>query len=84
MSTTARSNFRDRCSMHEFRSTLLAFGANHGLNLEQITGHAKRGVSAVVRGYQGEKWVATKKKLIEQMHFDIAFTRPATSKGTEC
>lgn len=76
--------------MHAFRSTLLNRAMNEGIgNAEVITGHAhssseqlKEDVkkSSVVRGYEGEMSVASKRKILEQIEWpEIKFIKPASA-----
>jgi integrase len=63
--------------MHAFRHTLLNYGLNnHVANVEVITGHVGE-TSRVVRGYQGEMAIGSKKAIIEQIRFDVAPPKPS-------
>jgi integrase len=67
--------------MHAFRHTLLNYGLNHHVaNVEVITGHVGE-TSRVVRGYQGEMAIASKKAIIEQIRFDVAPPRPSYNRS---
>lgn len=76
--------------MHAFRSTLLNKAMNEGIgNAEVITGHAHSSSeqlkeddkkSSVVRGYEGEMSVASKRKILEQIQWpEIKFIKPAAA-----
>jgi len=65
--------------MHAFRSTLLstAFNMSPPVDLRSITGHSN-GKGAVVNGYEGELSIVNKKKLLDEISFDLDFHRPVS------
>lgn len=77
--------------MHAFRSTFLNKAMNDGVaGAEVITGHAHSSSdlsvrkedekSSVVRGYEGEMSVASKRKIIEKIQWpEIKFIKPASA-----
>ncbi|MBC2731428.1 MAG: site-specific integrase [Thiobacillus sp.] len=63
---------------HCFRSTFLARAYDLGvLDAEAVTGHADAKVSAIVRGYRGAAGLDKRKRILEQITFDIDPPKPA-------
>ena len=69
--------------MHAFRSTFLRQADRLGVaNATAITGHTDHSKSSVVKGYEGEKDIDLKKKIIEQITFDpVVFIQPASPQS---
>lgn len=62
---------------HCFRSTFLARAYELGIpDAEVVTGHTDKNVSFVVRGYRGPAGLEKRKRILEQVTFDIDPPKP--------